>query len=323
MQKKLSLWHFIATALQQQQVIMLLYVLESKGSSPGRQGFCMAVDYFGNMHGSIGGGMMEHKLVELAKEQLKEYSGNENATIKKQVHDKTAATNQSGMICSGEQTVVLLKLTNQQLLTIAQLIESLEQHKNGLLELSPHGLHFSNESPSTDFKFHFQSENDWKYLEKTGFKNNLFIVGGGHCALALSELMSKMDFYITVFDNRENLHTMVNNHYCHQKQWITHYSEISHYIPSAYNNYVVIMTFGYRTDDIAIRALFTKSFKYMGILGSKSKMDKLFANYLEEGISASLLQHIHTPAGISIKSQTPEEIAISIAAQIIQTKNAC
>ena len=53
---------------------MLLYVLESKGSSPGRQGFFMAVNSNGEMEGSIGGGIMEHKFVEMAKEKLQAWS---------------------------------------------------------------------------------------------------------------------------------------------------------------------------------------------------------------------------------------------------------
>ena len=71
MQKTLQIWYFINESLKQRGSVMLLYVLESKGSSPGRQGFLMAVNAAGEMKGSIGGGIMEHKLVELGKEQLK------------------------------------------------------------------------------------------------------------------------------------------------------------------------------------------------------------------------------------------------------------
>ena len=104
---------------------MLLYVLESKGSSPGRQGFFMAVNAIGDIEGSIGGGIMEHKFIETAKDQLKEavhltFSDLRNAytvapqfTIKKQVHNKSAVANQSGMICSGEQTLLLYRIMHQ------------------------------------------------------------------------------------------------------------------------------------------------------------------------------------------------------------------
>ena len=81
------------------------------------------------------------------------------------------------------------------------------------------------------------------------------------------------------------------------------------------------MTVGYRTDDIVVRALLEKSFAYFGVLGSKKKIEKLFSDYIAEGISKDLLQNIHAPVGMAINSRTPEEIAISIAAEIIQAKN--
>src|SRR5688500_2407862 len=111
MTKHIRTWKLIAKSLDQRIPVTLLYVLESSGSSPGRQGFFMAVNANGEMEGSIGGGIMEHKFVELAKEKLKNKELNieqgtrisERGSIKKQIHDKSVATNQSGMICSGEQ----------------------------------------------------------------------------------------------------------------------------------------------------------------------------------------------------------------------------
>ena len=81
------------------------------------------------------------------------------------------------------------------------------------------------------------------------------------------------------------------------------------------------MTFGYRTDDEALRILMHKNFKYLGVMGSKKKMEKMFETYREEGVSETILQNIHSPIGINIHSQTPEEIAVSIAAEIIKIKN--
>jgi xanthine dehydrogenase accessory factor len=81
------------------------------------------------------------------------------------------------------------------------------------------------------------------------------------------------------------------------------------------------MTLGYRTDTIAVRALLNHDFAYIGLLGSISKTDKLIADLIAEGISKEKIKKIHAPIGMQIKSQTPEEIAISIAAEIIQIKN--
>jgi xanthine dehydrogenase accessory factor len=130
-----------------------------------------------------------------------------------------------------------------------------------------------------------------------------------------------MDFYIRVYDERKGLKTMVENEFAHEKHFIKDYTELRSTINSGRNYYVVIMTFGYRTDDVALRALLGKDFKYIGLLGSKSKVDKMFEDYRKEGIQEHWLQRIHTPIGLPIRSQTPEEIAISIAAEIIKVKN--
>ncbi|GAB2568282.1 XdhC family protein [Spirosoma areae] len=320
MTKQLTVWQLIYNSLQQNVPVMLLYVLESNGSSPGRQGFLMSVNAVGEIEGSIGGGIMEHKFVEMAKERL--LHALPELSIRTQYHDKSAAHNQSGMICSGDQTILLYRVQPQDINTIQAIITCMEQHKNGLLELSPAGIWFSaDEVPNVDYRFTKQSENEWVYQEKIGPKNKLFIIGGGHCALALSQLMRQLGFYIRVYDDRSDLHTLHQNDYAHEKIIVQDYSELTDLIPSGQSHYVVVMTVGYRTDDLAIRALFDKSFRYFGVLGSKTKIEKLVAEYRAEGVPAAVLERIQAPAGLAINSQTPEEIAVSIAGAIIRVKN--
>lgn len=321
MTKQLSIWQFIHQNLQQNIAVMLLYVLQSEGSSPGRQGFFMAVSENGDMAGSIGGGVMEHKFVTLAKTQLQAATLNKTVSLKKQIHDKAAGENQSGMICSGEQTIVFYQIKLADLSSIESIVFSLSNHQNGTLLLSPGGLAFNEVPPNQDFEFTMKSESDWTYKEKTGYKNQLFIIGGGHCALALSQLMSSMDFYIRLYDDRSELNTIQQNSFVHEQHIVKNYSELSSLIPSGNNHYVVIMTVGYRTDYTALKALLTKNFKYMGVLGSKKKMEKLFADFQLENVSHEKLHHVYTPIGVSINSHTPEEIAVSIAAEIISVKN--
>lgn len=318
--KSIVIWKLIAQSLQKGIHVMLLYVVESYGSSPGRQGFFMAVNEEGVMEGSIGGGIMEHKFVETVKEKLRAAS-QELRAVKKQYHDKSAAKNQSGMICSGEQTIFLYRVLEKDKPAVEGIISSLEQNKNGTLTLSPGGISFDDNIPEKDFYYSFQTEDNWIYQEKTGYKNYLFIIGGGHCALALSRLMRSMDFYILVYDDRTELKTMLENDAAHEKHFVNDYAELKGLITPGDNHCAVIMTMGYRTDDIAFRALMEKRFRYLGMLGSKTKTRKMIKEYREEGIKEELLQRIYSPAGLDIKSQTPEEIAVSIAAQIIQSKN--
>jgi xanthine dehydrogenase accessory factor len=316
---KINTWKFILDSLSKNIDVILLYVLESTGSSPGRQGFFMSINANNEFSGSIGGGIMEHKFVELSKELLQK-NGDANY-VKKQIHNKEAASNQSGMICSGEQTFFSYRIKKKEINIIQQLIEAIEQNENTFLILQPNAISLSKENSGENFSFVYKNENEWIYKEKLGFKKNLFIVGGGHCSLALSKLASTLDFYIHIIDDRESLNTIEQNIDAHNKIWVKDYSELNTIIPSGNNNYVVIMTIGYRTDAIALKAVIDKEFKYLGLLGSKTKLETLFTELKNGGIEQVKLDKIHAPIGLEINSQTPEEIAISIAAEIIKVKN--
>jgi xanthine dehydrogenase accessory factor len=267
----LPVWKAIQAALSSDMQVMLLYVLESKGSSPGRRGFCMAADGNGQMTGSIGGGMMEHKLVELSRDLMKR--NQPVSLLKKQVHAKNS-DQQSGMICSGEQTIWLYTVQQKDIHTISQLIHALETNQGGTLQLSPDGIAFENGSPPENFAYTYLSDSEWAYRERAGYKNRLAIIGGGHCSLALSKLMSNMDFYICIYDDRPALKTWKENTFVHEKHLVSGYHRLHTLIPEGDDLYIVIMTFGYRTDDEALRSLLHTECRYLGVLGSKSKTEK-------------------------------------------------
>lgn len=314
----INFWHFILKHLNNSQPVILLCVLESHGSSPGRQGFKMAVTS-DEIFGSIGGGIMEYKFVEMAKEKL--LSNSKDTLIRKQIHSKSSKINQSGMICSGEQTIALFQLSIDHSNPIKKLINCIENNRYGLLKISNKDFSFSeNDSESVNY-FQMNSEEDWQYSETIGYKNHLYIIGGGHCALALSKIMSQMDFNIHLYDDRKDLNTFIQNTFVKEKKVISDYSVLKDLIPSGNNIFVVIMTFGYRTDDIALRSLIDKDFKYLGVLGSQSKMDKLFEEWRKDNLTEEKLNKLFAPIGVPINSQTPEEIAVSIAAEIISVKN--
>ena len=317
MNKELEIWQFVARKLNRTESVILLVVAESSGSSPGRQGFKMIVAE-DDLQGSIGGGMMEVNLVDQARSLLKE---EKPGFVKTQIHRKTSP-NYSGMICSGEQSVIFFKLNAEHLKLIRKIPVYWKKHKGRYLRITQNELllprrfkdHFA-------FKFDCESENDFIYEEMIGCKNKLFIVGGGHCALALSEFASKMDFHIALYDDRADLNTLAKNEYVHEKHIIESYENINDYIPSGANHFVVVMTLGYKTDKIVITKLLDKNFKYFGVLGSRAKMATLLKDLRKEGVPEEKLNQIYTPIGLPINSRTPEEIAISIAAEIIAVKN--
>lgn len=316
---------------------MLLVVSESSGSSPGRAGYKMAVSSTGELCGSIGGGVMEVNLVDRARAILSEPgatakhwpriaspepTGFPAAALIEQVHQKNAP-NSSGMICSGRQTVILKQLTPEDTATVNAIVESLQEQQPITFEIS--NLKFQIIENTTDISrryFSKKSESDFIYQEKVGFENELLIVGGGHCALALSELMSRLDFHIRIFDDRPDLNTIAKNEFADEVTIVESYENIGEYIESGANTYVAVMTLGYASDAVVIRKLIDHDFKYFGVLGSRAKMATLFKELRAAGVSGERLSLIRTPIGLSINSQTPEEIAVSIAAEIISIKNA-
>ncbi len=307
----MSVWEFILDKLSDSQQVMILYVLESEGSSPGRQGFKMAVAADGTFFGTIGGGIMEHKLVEKAKSMLHQ---NENTVLlMRQHHDKEHANDQSGMICSGSQLNAFIKLNDADKLTIEKIIAT----EKKCIQLSRKGLQVVDEAATG---LQFKTDEDWIYTEAINQQPVIHIIGGGHVGLALSELMNFLGFYIKLYDDRPELNTIAANSFAHEKH-IVNYDTIASHFNQIENDYVVIMTIGYRTDKTVLKQLIDKSFFYLGLLGSDHKIKMLTQELEAEGFSSQSLQNIHKPIGINIFSKTTKEIAVSIAAEIIREKN--
>jgi xanthine dehydrogenase accessory factor len=110
------------------------------------------------------------------------------------------------------------------------------------------------------------------------------------------------------------------NAYAHEKH-VVNYSNIGKYVGEGSGCYAVIMTFGHQADEQVLKQLAGKKLRYLGMLGSPAKIAQIFASLKKQGVSAASLKKVHAPVGLPIHSHTPEEIAISIAAEIISIKN--
>ena len=308
----MDVWEFIHEKLYDGIKVMLLYVLESEGSSPGRKGFKMALAEDGTYNGTIGGGIMEHKFVEKARLLL-----NQNETkvlLQKQYHDKNHGDNQSGMICSGSQLNVFIPLSVMDKKAVLNIFA----WKGKTIQLSPAGISLIPEYASGR---QYKNDDDWIYTEAIDSRPVIHIIGAGHVGLALSELMSFLGFFIKVYDDRPALKTLLQNNFADEKIIIPGYDQLSDFFTGSKNDFVVIMTVGYRTDKVVLKQLIDKGFFYLGLLGSQHKIETLFTELKQEGTVQDLLDKIFSPIGISIDSTTPKEMAGSIASDIIKQKN--
>ena len=310
-----SFWQHLADALATTDKLMLLLVVDSQGSSPGKAGDKMFLTDQGKRYGSIGGGSAEHKLLRLSKSLLDD-DDRIGPQIIHQQHQPGATALASGMICGGEQTLLLFRCR----MGDKALFQQVAAHPSGLLTFSPAGLQWHHEMElAAPYQFSYQNETDWFYQENLAWQRQAYIVGGGHVSLALSKILATLDFVITVIDERDNPDTLVRNHYAQTKLRIP-YREIGKVIAEGDQVFVLIMTHSHKTDEQVAELLADKRVRYLGVLGSRKKIGQLKTN-LAPRLSAESLQRIHGPIGLPIKSHTPAEIAVSIAAEIIQILN--
>ena len=310
-------WKKTLEELDKGKNVVLIVIIERTGSAPNIPGAKMFITHDDSM-GTVGGGNSEHKLYERAKLLLKEGRiAVENVHME---HREDSIEDSSGMICSGSQTFAIVVLGENDIPIINEIIVSIVQAQPGVLTITENGISFEFKEILAYDRIYSDEGISWTYQENIGVQNKLFIIGGGHVSLALSHIMDTLGFHITVFDDRKDLPTMINNDYAHVKQ-IVSYENLPSMIPEGDNIYVTIMTYGHVSDELVLESIIDKKCKYIGMMASSSKKQQIFTSLKEKGISTQLLDSIHTPIGIKIKSHTPEEIAISIAAEIIQVKN--
>ena len=321
--RDLPVWALAAASLRAGTPVALLCVLRSTGSSPGRQGFKMCVTAT-ETAGSIGGGIMEHKWVGLARQRLQ--AGVVAALLRPQIHRREAPTDRSGMMCSGEQEVLLWPLASADTVGVTAIENALRTGTSGYLSLSPaSGLRAEttatealSEAEQANF-YHYQPGPMWHYRERLGFRDHLTVVGGGHVSLALSRVLALLDFELTVLDDRADLPTLAANEAAHRRR-VINYENVADEIPAGPHQYVVVMTVGYRTDAVVLRQLLGRPYRYLGVMGSAAKITELRQGLCENGFSTEEVARLRGPIGLPINSQTPEEIAISIAAELIQVR---
>ena len=313
------IWKKIKKELESGHELMLMIVIESQGSSPGRIGFKMMVSQSGKLSGSIGGGMMEYKLVELCKQELLKKTP--AIFIKKQIHQTNIPKNKSGMICSGEQTIAFYPLDKNSLDLIEHILQTFTNKLSTIIEANSAGININKDkSLSQKYNSRISDDKKWNYQEALNFKNKLIIIGGGHVSLALSKWASELDFDVHVFDTRPRLNTM-NQYDKVTYHLLPHFNQIVNYISENNNQYIAILSTAYQTDKIILKQLVHLDFNYLGLMGSQTKVNKLFRELEDKGVSQENLTRVHAPIGLAINSQTPDEIAVSILGEMIRVRN--
>jgi xanthine dehydrogenase accessory factor len=147
----------------------------------------------------------------------------------------------------------------------------------------------------------------------------LIIAGAGYVAQALARLASALDFRIVVVDDRRDLADPI---VFDDKVQLT-FGDIPqtiHELEPDESSWIVIVTRGHHLDKNALQAALETNATYVGMIGSPSKVKRIFKDLLKEGISLERLEQVHAPIGLDLGAETPDEIALSIAAEMVMIR---
>jgi xanthine dehydrogenase accessory factor len=158
------------------------------------------------------------------------------------------------------------------------------------------------------------------FIEPLAASPHLYIAGGGHVGMCLARAAAEVGFRIHIVDDREK--------YANPERFpdaeevavdsIPAWLEQATFAPPAY---VAIVTRGHQHDLAALRAVATRELRYVGLIGSRAKVTRIFDALREEGLPAEALRRVHAPIGLDLGAVTPAEIAVSIVAELVAVRH--
>lgn len=158
------------------------------------------------------------------------------------------------------------------------------------------------------------------FIEPFAPTKRLIICGAGHIALPLSAMGKILGFKIIIIDNRKEFANKKRFPHADEILLGEHAAQLSK-IKLTRDTYLAVVTHGNEFDFECLKVAVTSDAGYIGVISSKPKKVKFFSRLKEKGVEEKYFKNVHIPMGIDLGSQTPEEIAVSICAEIIAVQN--
>ena len=326
----------IFTALQDQLqrggCAVLCSILASSGSAPRGEGAKMAVFPDGSTVGTIGGGAVEYQSAQMALEALKTGSSHTHA-FRLSPND----VEDIGMVCGGNVTVYFQYLSPERLTLIEEICRLLDADSGSswlvtvirdeaVWEMGVYdrtnGLRFTDAIGLPDLEPLLQSGgvlhkgNPAYYVEPLTTAGTVYLFGGGHVGQALVPFLVMTGFRVVVFDSRP--HAAVPERFPGAFRVILgDYARIGDFVTLTADDYAVIMTPGHQSDRLLLSQVLRTPVTYVGCIGSRHKVAKTRELLLADGIPDADIHRIHSPIGLPIGGETPQEVALSVAAELV------
>lgn len=305
----LSFYRQLAATLTTDAVVVAT-VIQVRGSVPREVGTKMLIDTHGNLTGTIGGGAGEAKVIHHAKTVL--ITGEKQQI---EIDLSGAPDRETQGVCGGWMSVWLERWQGEASRSLAQqilfhletgqavtLVTPLEQPR------SPHLEFLCSPSPfSTSAAF----------IDVLQPPPTLLIVGAGHCGIQLAKVANLIGFEVVVQDDRPEWANAI--HYPQAKVFTEAIAEVNMQLAQHRQLYAALLTRGYGYDLEALKLLLQRQIpcQYIGMIGSQKRVRRVLQAVEHAGIDRQRSPKIHAPIGLDIGALTPEEIAVSISAELI------
>jgi xanthine dehydrogenase accessory factor len=334
--------------------LVLATVTSAHGSTPQKPGSSALFNGDGLITGTVGGGIVEGSVQKLVKESIRsKKSSHINFNLANNIADVELA------ICGGEIKVLIDPNLNNYSSVFEKVKRSLQERAPGVLitmvtnytdenvlinrywmdsedkpeipvkfmeKIEPVVNSLIKEADPTDFRemeltIPGEEPSSIFFLEPVFPLPKLIIAGAGHIGRALSHLGNMLGFEVTVIDDRADYANSFNlpdaSHII-----VGSIGEVIKNIEKGEDTYIVIVTRGHKDDAEALKPCIGAGLAYTGMIGSRKKIAEMRKHFIDNGWATdSQWDTIYAPVGIEIKSQTVEEIAVSIAAQLVLVKN--
>lgn len=332
--------------LSEGKQVALATVLRTWGSAPRKAGAKMAVSESGEMSGSVSGGCVEGAVVEGA---LRSLSTRHPSILEFSVSDETAWG--VGLACGGRIEILveplppthygLLSTALQEQIPAASLVitsgpEGLVGRRRSLLRVDPPKeindlegafpmdlqevlLQGASQAVPQWIEIELKGQQVTAFVDPVPLKPVLLIVGGVHIAIALASLANVIGFSTIVIDPRRSFGSQ--ERFQHVDQLIQAWPQDAlKEISIGPHTAVAVLTHDPKIDDPAVQAALRSEAFYVGVLGSPRTHEKRLNRLAELGLTPDELGRLHAPIGLDIGASEPEEIALAIMAEIVQTR---
>lgn len=318
---------------------VLCTIIASSGSTPRGAGAKMVVFADGRTVGTVGGGAVEYHSIRAALEVHKTRASETKGfcLTKNDVAD-------IGMICGGNVTVYFqfFDAKNEaQRALVADILAGLAENRDVWLVTAlrdgaawstgvydtENGLRHTDAItaeallPLCRSRAVLTKEQPQFYVEPLTVAGRVYVFGGGHVSQELVPVISHLNFRTVVYENREEF-ARKELFPTAEDVILGQFSDIPNHFTVTRSDYIIIMTRGHQDDYEVLHQAMQTQAAYVGVIGSRAKVAATFKRLHEDGFTEADTARIHTPIGLPIGAETPAEIAISIAAQLIEFRAA-